>query len=400
MTGRFGTQYGVELMPHPAAAFAANIRNVDGTRPGLYVGDISEFVADQRRMADEFARHGVLPGELDVLAGGPPCQGFSRNGVRKYEDDEKTLRFYDDPRNHLYRDFLKVVELLQPKVVLVENVREFLNFGKGKFSSDLIKKFSELGYSVQYRKVCAADFGVPQVRYRVIFLAVRRDLENAFGRSVSYPDGSFGSEANDLFGPAVKPFRTVRDAISDLPSPGFDKNAPPLLYDKRRKVSEYASELRSATGSVSNHFARKLGALQIRRINNVGTGRMRDIAEDLQTRSFYGSAYRRMEWDAPSLTITTWVYHVGSGAFAHPSEDRGVTMREAARIQSFDDDYVFPNLVNPVSQMIGNAVPPLLAKAYANNIVEFLDHCAGAKIAPDYKGARKNRVRRPLKETA
>ena len=100
---------------------------------------------------------------------------------------------------------------------------------------------------------------------------------------------------------------------------------------------------------------------------------MKHIDPKLRTKAFYGSAYRRLSWDEPSLTITTWVYHVGSGRFAHPTEDRGITMREAARLQSFDDGFVFPALVNPVSQMIGNAVPPLLANHFAQEFIRVLD---------------------------
>ena len=100
---------------------------------------------------------------------------------------------------------------------------------------------------------------------------------------------------------------------------------------------------------------------------------MKHVDESLQTKSFYGSAYRRLDWNEPALTITTWVYHVGSGRFAHPVEDRAITMREAARLQSFDDDFIFPDLINPVSQMIGNAVPPLMAQAFGRAIADLLD---------------------------
>jgi DNA (cytosine-5)-methyltransferase 1 len=107
---------------------------------------------------------------------------------------------------------------------------------------------------------------------------------------------------------------------------------------------------------------------------------MRDIAPELRTKMFYGSAYRRLSWDIPALTITTWVYHVGSGAFAHPDEVRGITMREAARLQSFDDDFIFPPLINPVSQMIGNAVPPLMAEAFGERFARVLDANAKERL--------------------
>lgn len=376
-TGAFGTEFGVELVRHAADAFAKNIKNSAGEPSSVYTGDIHDLADDKRRLWSELNSAGISrPGDVDVIVGGPPCQGFSRNGVRRYQDEERTQRFYDLPKNHLYKAFLGVVEELHPKLLLIENVREFLKFGGGKFADDLMSRLSELGYEADFRKVCAADFGVPQMRHRVLFAAVQRgrgvDVEDLF------PTPKFfnSSVQFSVLGPPS--YRTVRDAISDLPSPATRHKDSPQPYDLIKPVSELAELLQSATGLVHNHVARKLSAKQVERIRAVGTGRMKEIDPDLRTRSFYGSAYRRMAWDEPSLTITTWVYHVGSGRFAHPEEDRGVTMREAARIQTFDDDFIFPPLVNPVSQMIGNAVPPLLAHAFAQRFREALDRIAGA----------------------
>ncbi|TFW13335.1 DNA cytosine methyltransferase [Massilia arenosa] len=381
-TGRFSIELGVELEPHPIQAFAANLTNHALKPPVAYQGDIRQLVGPEA--VDNFWEWmrptGVnAPGELDVLVGGPPCQGFSRNGVRQYLANG-AMRFYDDPRNHLYRAFLSAIGELQPKLVLIENVREFLNFGGGKFSEDLLAKLDELGYVADYRKVCAADFGVPQMRHRVLFVAVRRDFANVSLQQLPFakPTHAKGSSQMDLIGDVT--YRTVRDAIADLPEPVY-KHGVGIKYPKaRRQISAFAEAMRSPTGEVSNHVARKLSALSLARINAVGTGRMKHAPENLQTKSFYGSAYRRLAWDEPSLTITTWVYHVGSGRFAHPEADRCVTMREAARLQSFDDDFIFPNLINPVSQMIGNAVPPLLAQAFAATFAKFLDkHSAQAE---------------------
>jgi DNA (cytosine-5)-methyltransferase 1 len=256
--------------------------------------------------------------------------------------------------------------------VLVENVREFLNFGGGKFSSDLVKKFQEIGYDVAYRKLCAADFGVPQVRHRVFFVAVKSAISDKIGSGPVFPLGEFFEPASQMFLGPTQTYHTVRDAISDLPSPTYERHSV-LRYPEGTCVSQLAAQLRNTDGEVFNHFARHLSSKQLQRIKAVGAGRMKHVDTRLRTRSFYGSAYRRLSWDEPALTITTWVYHVGSGRFAHPTEDRGITMREAARLQTFDDGFVFPPLINPVSQMIGNAVPPLLASKFAHVFVSLLD---------------------------
>lgn len=378
-TNRFGTEFGVELEPHPARTFAANLRKTDGKPSRVFTGDISSLTRDKAALWAELRAAGITQaGQLDVLAGGPPCQGFSRNGARKYEDEGRSTRFYDDPRNHLYKDFLEVVHETQPKLVLVENVREFLNFGGGRFSSDLISWFEENGYVVEYRKLCAVDYGVPQKRHRVFFVAVRRDVADATGFGPVFPVKTHGDGGHALKG--GQRMTTVRDVLGDLPAAPIAKQSELVAYNQEKPLSSLASLLRRNAKALHNHVARQLSDKQIDRINAVGTGRMKNIESDLQTKSFYGSAYRRLAWDEPSLTITTWVYHVGSGRFAHPVEDRAITMREAARLQTFDDEFIFPALVNPVSQMIGNAVPPLLAHAFAEMFMKVLDAYADVGV--------------------
>lgn len=380
-TGRFTVEAGVELEQHPMRTFEANHKNATGQTPVIFTGDIRQLIgSDPAHDFHEWVAPTGLaqPGQLDVLVGGPPCQGFSRNGVRQYLD-VGFQRFYDDPRNHLYRAYLNVVEALRPKVLMIENVREFLSFGGGKFSEDLQKRLDELGYNAGFRKVCAADYGVPQMRHRVIFLAVSRDLARPSDSDLPFPIPKF-SVCNDGQMGLLEGFgyRTVHDAIADLPAPNYTHGVP-LPYSSEGDVSPLARQLRSRTGKVLNHVARKLSETSRARINAVGTGRMKHVGDHLKTKSFYGSAYRRLAWDEPALTITTWVYHVGSGRFAHPTEDRGITMREAARLQSFDDDFIFPDLINPVSQMIGNAVPPLMAQAFGESIAQYLDYHLSSK---------------------
>ncbi|MBC7912086.1 MAG: DNA cytosine methyltransferase, partial [Pyrinomonadaceae bacterium] len=285
--------------------------------------------------------------------------------------ERKSQRFYDDPKNHLYKSFLTLIAELKPKVVLIETVREFLNFGQGKFTSDLLSRLDELGYYTEYRKLCAADYGIPQIRHRVFFLASRKTDVDTIGMRPQFPMPTHSNKLNGhLF---INPYRTVADAIKDLPSPVYSHADAQPEYPETKHLSDLARLLRNSSGKVFNHVARKLSSKSLERICAVGYKRMRDIDAHLRTKKFYGSAYGRLLWDAPALTITTWVYHVGSGRFAHPDEDRAITMREAARLQSFDDGYIFPSLINPVSQMIGNAVPPLLAKAFGEEIAKYLE---------------------------
>ena len=119
LTGRFSAEFGVEREPHPAKAFTQNLRNSKGETPRAYVGDIEELVKSETSLWKELNAAGInSPEDIHVLVGGPPCQGFSRNGVRKYEDSSRAIRFYDEPRNHLYKCFLKVIETLFPPLIL------------------------------------------------------------------------------------------------------------------------------------------------------------------------------------------------------------------------------------------------------------------------------------------
>lgn len=257
-TGRFGTDLGVELHPHPASTFARNIRNAKGEVAAVYKGNIANLTADKALFRATFSNAGIHNlSDIDVVVGGPPCQGFSRNGPRLYLDDTKNLRFYDHPNNHLYKSFLFFVEEIRPKIVLVENVREFLNFGGGEFSSDLRLRFAELGYEVEFQKINAADFGVPQNRHRVFFIAVRKDVVDTTGVGPQFPRGLYrkSKAAGEL--ELLPTQRTVRDAISDLPSPITDKHGI-AHYDVSSIPSELAAGLRSRSGAVANHVIRRL----------------------------------------------------------------------------------------------------------------------------------------------
>lgn len=270
-------------------------------------------------------RAGLRAGECTLMAGGPPCQGFSvkRRGSR------------NDPRNDLLLDFFKYVEGVRPHFFLVENVKGLLSKHGRPYLTDFTLKAAECGYHCHVGELDAADFGVPQFRPRAFIIGERR--EN--GVRFRFPT------------PTVTPQdrRTVRQAIGDLPSPPEDGSPHPDYH---------------------NHYREgKLSATNLERIRHVpqGGGR-RDLPDHLQLpchqnrpKLRHVDVYGRLTWDEPSVTITARFDSFTRGRFGHPTEHRSLTLREGARIQTFPDSFVFLGNREDGARLIGNAVPPELA---------------------------------------
>lgn len=313
-------------------------------------------------------------GELDLLAGGPPCQGFSINAP---------IRSLDDERNHLFKDFLRIVEALEPKAVLIENVPGIISLGRGTVVKQIYKELQALGYSVSHRILFAAHYGVPQMRFRTIFLAIRKK-----NIRIEFPEPEYKASSVANFSGArelcinvppissqhLKPHTTVWDAISDLPEiePGskmgtFDYPIPPQ--------NEYQRMMRSGSKQIMNHVCNRLGKINLERLKHIPQGgSWRDIPFELlpnglkrARRSDHTKRYGRLHPDGLCSTILTkcdphW------GSFFHPFQDRVISVREAARMQSFPDRYIFYGSVTQQYEQVGNAVPPLLARALGNVI--------------------------------
>lgn len=332
----------------------------------------------------------VPRGELDCMAGGPPCQGFSRNRAFRHDDDGA---FVDDPRNHLYWHFFEYVEHFRPKVVLMENVPEILIKMDGAFRDAVFERFHSLGYEAEARVLNAANYGVPQLRRRAIFVAGRD------GHRIALPEPSteVGRRAGNrtptsqpsipakrptngtlpLFG--VRPDSpTVWDAISDIQGSYADTLHGVTDYATPPQNS-YQAELRGNQESVANHFRWQLSERQLQRIRLLSQGQgVEHLPASLKPKGAYGSAYRRLQADALALTITTWMFHPGSGMFTHPFEDRVLTIREAARIQSFQDAFVFTGSYHSQCRQVGNSVAPKLAASLARTIAVSL----GCRLEP------------------
>lgn len=274
-------------------------------------------------------------GKIDVLVGGPPCQGFSLSGKRRI----------DDPRNILFRNYLNFVDALKPPVAIMENVRLLTSMKSpsGALVRDEIRnEFNAHGYNTDYFEVNAKDYGVPQHRERVLFIAVRRDI-NA---RPSMPQPTFGKHL-DIF-MRLNPYRTFADACSDLT----------YLESGEKDPKDPLHEAVTHPQHVINWLW------------NVKEGFSAHDNDDAENRppSGYNTTYKRQIWEEPASTIQTTFGMISGCRNVHPIATRSLTVREAARIQSFPDAFKFNGNLGSVRTCIGNAVPPLLAYAIAEHI--------------------------------
>ena len=284
--------------------------------------------------------------ELDLLAGGPPCQGFSIQRIGEDKDD----------RNDLILEFARFVKGLRPKVFVMENVTGLL--GRRGIQSFIAFKLKVIrcGYQVRHTVIDAADFGVPQHRKRVIVFGWRNDLPS----NLPFPEPTH-VEGNHV---------TVRDAIGDLPSPSFKDAVGP--------------------GADQLHFRTKLSQLNIERLSHIRPGKgFEDLPNHLRVNCHKSGAerighryvYGRLSFDDPSGTITARFDSFTRGKFAHPVEDRNITLREGARLQSFPDDFVFLGTQEEIASQIGNAVPPQIAFRIGVEVRDYLNKAHAIKSA-------------------
>jgi DNA (cytosine-5)-methyltransferase 1 len=297
----------------------------------------------------------ITPGELDLLVGGPPCQGFSKNVPRKN-------RFLEDPKNLLVKSFLDYCEILQPKMILMENVAEMKNGFEESYSLEVISRLEGAGYTVTSTVLNSADYGVPQRRKRAFFLA------NRLGVAFKIPEPTHTKNKNNdaLF--QSPSHVTVWDAISDLPSIEHGSGTEDTKY-LTLPQTQYQQEMRGDITHVKNHIARKLALKQFERLSSIKAGEgHKELPEHLKTKGGYSGAYGRLSWDMIAPTITRWVFHPGSGRWGHPVDIRTITIREAARIQSFPDNFEFVGSYVDQAGQIGNAVPPKLAYAIITSL--------------------------------
>lgn len=357
----FEVAFGIDLLSASVKTFKLNHRKAIGLSH-----DIREV---RRNEVQEMTM--VKRGELDVLVGGPPCQGFS--SIRPFRSSKE-----DDPRNTLFEEYASFVNYFRPKYFVLENVVGLSTHKNGQTLEIMQDCFHQFGYETEWMLVNAAHFGVPQKRERLIFIGCQKGGKIKFPKPTHFYQGStIGHKLRskvlkpnlpDLFNPDILPYAiTTLDAISDLPSIGSGEEATEYTSEP---ICTYQKDRRKGQNSLKLHIATKHSQKMMEIIKHSGKN-INCIPKHLITSGF-SSCYSRLDRDEPSVTITVNFVHPASNRCIHPVLDRALTPREGARLQSFDDDFEFFGSRSQITKQIGNAVPPLLGKAIADTIANLI----------------------------
>ncbi|TQO55611.1 DNA (cytosine-5-)-methyltransferase [Paraclostridium bifermentans] len=331
------------------------VQNIDNTI------DTKLESMENRQRAEEIREN---LNNIDVIIGGPPCQGFSMAGARNRQAND----FIEDPRNYLFRYYFNVIQRFEPNYFVMENVQGLENMNNGEILNEIIRLFEDennfrRGRYYLSRKVISADeLGVPQARKRLIIIGSKYesiDIDNSIERvkqRLNIPERV-----------------TLEEAISDLNYLEIGEGEQVQEYRTEAK-SQYQNERRRTTNLLYNHVAPKHNEVALDRIRRVLPGQnWKDLEESDTIKSVHSGAYGRLEWDSQSMTITTRFDTPSAGRVIHPEKHRALTPREAARIQSFDDDFIFYGNKTSIGKQIGNAVPPLVAEVLANIIKDDIE---------------------------
>lgn len=301
-----------------------NAKTICGDITTTTLSDIKKHIGDKK---------------IDLIIGGPPCQGMSLSGPRKF----------DDPRNKLYLSYIRLVEEIKPEAFVIENVPGLVGLFKGQIKDSIIERLTALGYNVQYKILCSADYGVPQSRRRVVFVGLK--------------DKSF-----DFDNIKSKETVTCEMALSDLPPLVETLGEDPAKYETKPK-NDYQMLMRKASKEVRNHIAASHSEKVKHIISLVPDGgNYKDLPEEYKNSRNFHVAWTRFRSDKPAPTIDTGHRH-----HFHYKYNRVPTVRECARLQSFPDDFIFEGNKTQQFRQVGNAVPPLMAQAIAEALLKYLE---------------------------
>lgn len=344
--GAGGLSWGIDKNPNFRTVVALDFdekaaytfkKNMPSTE--VVVGDITDE-AVKEKIISLAKNNGV-----NMLVGGPPCQGYSMKG--------KKLGL-EDPRNFLFREYLSLVEKIEPDVFVIENVKGLLQSANGWFKNEIVQTIEALGYSVTFDILNAADFGVPQSRERAIFICSKHG-------AIPLPKRT-----------AIRRV-TVRDAIEDLAYLDSGEGQFEQNYI-RNATSEYQTMMRNGCDKLYNHIASNHKKIAIDKLKLIPPEQGKEcLPKEMIGNQKFKTTWGRLKWDDVSPTIDTRFDASSNGTNNHPFLHRAITPREAARIQSFDDRFIFYGSKVYIRKQIGNAVPPLLAKAIADQIADYFN---------------------------
>ncbi|WP_404361564.1 DNA cytosine methyltransferase [Methylotuvimicrobium sp. KM1] len=366
----FKALYANEIQSRYAETFALN-------HPDVLVDQRDIRKVDARKIRSKL---GVKKGELDLLAGGPPCQGFSINAPVRSKKDE---------RNHLFKEFLRFVDEFYPSAVLIENVPGLVSFEEGGTLDAILTALQKHGYTADVRILYAPHYGVPQTRWRTIIIGLRDggNIQEAFPEPichaplrVNFTSRFAGRNIVSLPQSVELPsFVSVKDAIDDLPVLINGELGRDLKLYRVSPQNEFQRIMRAGSEGVANHQAARLSKINLERLAHIPAGgNWTDIPFDLlpkgmqrARRSDHTKRYGRVDPEGLASTILTkcdphW------GAYFHYNQDRAFTVREAARIQTFPDTFWFSGSRVEQYEQVGNAVPPLLAAAIGRSVSNML----------------------------
>jgi DNA (cytosine-5)-methyltransferase 1 len=349
-TGDFVTVGGIDLLPDRVATFTSNHEHAVGL-----AGDI--------RATSPSAIRAII-GEVDVIVGGPPCQGFS--SIRPFRNLTES-----DPRNSLVEHYVLMLSELQPRWFVFENVVGLVTHEDGEKLKAILAAFSEMGYAVSWRIINAASFGVPQNRERVVIVGNRVGVNFVWPTPTHYVKyRSMAGRRGEIISSiplesgVLKPAVTLMDAIGDLPP--VESGEEVTTYRDAPGTTEFQRTIRDGAMELTWHRATKHSEKMMEIIRHAGSS-INDLPPGMVTSGF-SSCYSRLDADRPSNTITVNFVHPSSNRCIHPFQHRALTPREGSRIQTFPDTFTFKGTTAQVVKQIGNAVPPMLGRVIAEAI--------------------------------
>lgn len=303
---------------------AANTFKLNHPHVKFIDGDVAKI--DEKLIKDT-----IGDTQIEVMMGGIPCQSFSMAGRRIRSGIDNS----DDPRHFLYREYFRLLDIIKPKVAIIENVKGILSSHDGEIMKEILISFEDRGYKADYKLLNASDYGVPQARQRVVIIANKINQENIFP-------------------------------------------------EKHQNIVPVSEALKSIPDNAKNHEKRYLTGKTLERVRLIKPGQnWTFLPEDLQTKSIHSGAYGRIDPSKPSKTLTTRFDTPSVGYVTHPEEDRTLTVREGARIQTFPDSFIFTGARMKQYKQVGNAVPVKLGYELSKGIKKMLEDFYGSRPKTD-----------------